>query len=746
MIIKDKFNIIKINTNQYFDIEDISNWITDVFNKENTKTLHSYNIHQILYNDYFLKKKNIFDFVKMLKDSISKNIESRARLISSEIKRGKFKMKSLELVINKLLDNLEYIDKSLYLLNRYYDNLYPLIEYEYVRYPWGKSIVFKEGLKIIYTKFIDNFNIKKFINNELFSLDLDIKDSIINLNNFMLKLKIYSNDLYESYTNSLILNLKTLFIIDEDLVQNINMGIFQDIMSFNKIINIYSKLIDYYSFLENSVKEILTLNLSINISKYLCNILNTEKNYKLILNFCSKNIDQILLVCENLLVDDSTNESLKKYKTLNNNKNYNFNKIYGAINNFFSSVIPSSLGFNYDFERFLDEFNNIFNMYNKLEKIVKIDSKLLLLNDKNFCDDKEKISIICKVIHKKIINDHTDDDIEYCKNILKLTYSINKNQDIFLATYCKYLVQRLLNYKKIEFENKLIEILEDIKGISYVNKMKKMIYDISTSQENLENYNMVKINQVNNTLADSFKQENLNLVTFSYNVWDIALNKEKLEQNDIMNMPSQLKSYMHSFNQFYKVKYSDKRNLNWLFEMGSIELTLRVNDADLKIIASPYQSVVLELFNTTDSMSLTYIKNHPVISNLDDKKFNDLIKSLVVSRLFSISDDVLTFSPDNINQASLSLLDYYNNISDYEVKMDKQIEKQISLDRDLVLQVNIINLLKTNSLDTNEIQTKLETQMSTYFEVKEPEIKSCMETLIQKDYIQLNENKYVYVA
>ena len=101
-----------------------------------------------------------------------------------------------------------------------------------------------------------------------------------------------------------------------------------------------------------------------------------------------------------------------------------------------------------------------------------------------------------------------------------------------------------------------------------------MIEDINNSLMNMENYNMIKINQTNNSVDKNFNVNKLHTLTFSYNAWDICLNKTNTNLKDFSKFTHspQLKSYLLTFDKFYKTKFPG-RNLNWYLEMGSIEVS-----------------------------------------------------------------------------------------------------------------------------------------------------------------------------
>lgn len=753
LIISDKFNIIKSEPEILMNTDEFVLWIEEMFTNSVDKRSNFNNslIHQYIYNICF-KDSKVNEFLDTLLNSINKQISKRTKNIIPFIKNGKFTLVDFDLMLTDFINTIDEINKTVFLVNKWYDKYFnETINKEYVKLPYGKSIIFRKSLKYLFSQFIDNFAIKQYLNSQMLLLDEKNKKHIINYNNFMLDLKIYDEKCYNFYLNNIVKNLETLFHNNDAGLAIINTSYFQEMKEFRTKSQIYEYVIEYFCFLDKELKNLLAKSLTNNLLTILIKLFSNRESPLIILDFSIKNIKNINLVFNHVY-------------TYNNNdkEKYNCDKLHSTIDEFFNYAITYSITeylstpkTTNKLSKFLDCFNSINYLHDRLEKYLSIFS-IKSTYTKNLGiklnENPDLIKKICLIIHSKLkdikIND--EDVLEYCSNILKIINYDSKNKDLFQALYCKYLVQRILNNSNIQIEKKLLFQLQEIEDYNYVRKMQKMVNDIEISKDDLKNFNKIKINQNTKILPIDFKQDKLNLVTFSYNVWDIAIKTNSLDETDLNSLTPQLNTYMNTYNKFYKARYGDNRKLLWLFEMGVISLKMVILDNEYKIKATPHQTIILELFMEKNSMLINDIKNNDILKKLETDYIDQLINSLVASRIFIIKDDVLKFN-NNFNAPikEISLIDFYKNISDYEYILDKKIEKQVAFDREIVLQTNLINHLKQKTLNINELVELMKESPHIYFDVSSESVTKEVDILVKKELIvKINCNtdidKYSY--
>ena len=240
----------------------------------------------------------------------------------------------------------------------------------------------------------------------------------------------------------------------------------------------------------------------------------------------------------------------------------------------------------------------------------------------------------------------------------------------------------------------------------------------------------------------------MDIVTFSYNVWDISLNKNKMQITDYSNFVenSQLKSYLLTYDKFYNTKYSG-RCLNWYLEMGSIQVVTSLNSKEYTLQVNPYQMAILELFNQNDSVDEEDACNYMTkCFGKNPEVYQNVIKSFLISGILKKTIKLEFNQIFNSSTSNISLIEIYNNVSAYDFKIEEQIESQITLDREIVVQANIINVLKMQAMNLDVIHQKLSDNLCKFFQVEKSFIKENLDILTKKEYISSDQDLYTNIV
>ena len=735
LIINDKFNIIG-NYNSNFGKTQLKSWISHLFNN-NESSYSNDIIHQYLYDYTYLKKNDVDELFNIINKTVEKEIIIRVKNITPKIRKNAFNLNEFQNVLNSILNVVKKINDTVYILNKH-RNKYFNTE-EFVKYYWGMSIVYKFSLHHIFSKFIDHTIIKKYIENNMVALDDENKNGLIHLFRFVYKLKNYIPECFEYFSQNFINNMDNHMNQEAENNIPINMGVFSYFNEFNKKMNIYNQIDEYYNFIDKDTKKKLINNLTKNLADILIKIFecNISKNeIKIVMDFSHKNHSSIENVWKQMENSDSVYD-----------KNLFVNVIMKFINNKIEILVPdckTMSGF-IKFIEFFDKAISLNNIFNNDENLTTLGNKFSSNLQSVISSNNEFIDIMCKLINNKMKEidqfDTNEDNLRSITNIIQLLNYI-QNKDVFYAKYSHYLMTRLLSKTNMNYEKKLVDTIESIQDYSYVKKLHKMIEDINNSLMNMENYNMIKINQTNNSVDKNFNVNKLHTLTFSYNAWDICLNKTNTNLKDFSKFTHspQLKSYLLTFDKFYKTKFPG-RNLNWYLEMGSIEVSFN----KMKLIVNPYQMCVIEMFNDNDSLSMEEITDY--LENCFGKNnYDSIVKSFVISGLLT-KDNLQIKLNSNFSDSKevINLIEIYNNISNYDTKVEEKIKRQITLDRETVIQANIINILKLQSMTAEVLHQTLTKNLEKYFEVDKKLVDDNLKEMLSKDYLSHQDNHYKYM-
>lgn len=742
LIIQDKFNIIG-NYTSNFTKENLTSWIKELF--QNKHSAYSKDlIHQYLYSHLFLNKNNVEEIIEVINKSIATEINLRVKNILPRIRKNNFTLTDFKHLIDSILVTVKQINDTVYLLNKHREKYFDTTEYK--KYYWGMSIIYKLALNNIFSKLIDHSIIKRYLDTNMLEKEEECKNDIRKFFYFMYKIKNYNPECFEYFINNFVNNVESHMNQDESVSTSVNMGIFALFKKFNIKMNTFKEFEEYYSFIDKTTKQTLTTKLTKNLVGILNQIFSyniTKNEINIVMDFAKKNIDNIKKVWDNI----STSENVY-------DKELFINTIMNFINSKFEVLVPeckTHTGFN-NFIHFFDRAITLDNVLHKENNNMMHLNEKLSNNLKNvISSDRKFIDIMCQIINNKMIEiSHLDNNPENSAsvtNILQLLNYIN-DKDVFYAKYSQYLVARLLGSTNLYFEKQMVDTIESIQDYSYTKKLVKMIDDIGISKQNLENYKLIKINQKNNTVDSSFDLNNMDIVTFSYNVWDISLNKNKMQITDYSNFVenSQLKSYLLTYDKFYNTKYSG-RCLNWYLEMGSIQVATSLNSKEYTLQVNPYQMAILELFNQNDSVDEEDACNYMTkCFGKNPEVYQNVIKSFLISGILKKTIKLEFNQMFNSSTSNISLIEIYNNVSAYDFKIEEQIESQITLDREIVVQANIINVLKMQAMNLDVIHQKLSDNLCKFFQVEKSFIKENLDILTKKEYISSDHDLYTNIV
>jgi hypothetical protein len=525
-----------------------------------------------------------------------------------------------------------------------------------------------------------------------------------------------------------------------------NLGKYDNYEIFNKLLktvgNFYKKhLVNMEDYpLPENIKKIQKFCDNI---KY-CNIVKTYYNFNgrdfnifsspmiqliienLIVIIQSNTIDEIEFTFNNIWDDFSNLVLYNKFE----DKESNFNMLYDEIVNLINKSLKSN------------KFN-IFKLFNLLKYIDQlVDNQQLkdIINQKistaicsnNFTDQ------IHITIDELICNEKQND----ATRLLKFALNI-KNKDIFIAKYYQYLTKRIMskmsninsesainNFTKyINIEKIIFNFLKITVGNKICYKISKVINDTELSfNDNIE------FNKLTNNMFNK-----ISVITTSFNNWDIN-QTEGIVTNKITEklLHTQLGKYLHSFDDYYKIKYCDKKILNWFPHFGEISITY----LNQELIMLPIQFMVVEMFNDVNQIKIDSIQNAIFFANYTLKFRNDIIGSLIMSGMFKDDSNVMILL--NTKIINNNFIEIFLNTSDYTSIWENNRNEELVHTREEITSTVINHVLKINSkpLFYDELFTLVKKSII-LFELDDLIFTKTIERMINQDYIKkINNSSY----
>jgi hypothetical protein len=586
-------------------------------------------------------------------------------------------------------------------------------------------VIFKNYLKKI------KVNVKNNIKNDNFSIDNGLNKLI---NNYIYKinylneiLKINKNELYNLVHNIIISDQIIITFIESELstlIIDTNSEIKQ-LLTNIKIINKENHK-NYIWFLKlfgtifkNNIPEIKE-----NISNKLLYEIKLLTNY--IINV--KNKYSFIGIDTEFIIEPITDIYIEKIKIFLNCEN-NFDDFYFLINYFWKDI-SDILFFNNNYINTIKNYiaikiqKKINNLNDNTEECFKFIKLIILLNDYKIAENQlfllfnnEKIyNNIIKFISYNIIN-----NFDITNKLILLLTSI-KEKDVFIQNYHYELIKRLLSNKpSINLEKILKNTLIKVFGEKDINKINKCINDYVLSGDQIKMYG-----------TSTFDTK---LITTSYEAWNINYTNGFLDKFvEEINYKNGLLNFIDNYNNFYKTMINDRKKLLWLLQYGEVEV--EYNNYTLKML--PIQLLILELFNTHNSLLIKDILSNKLLVNYNSDYLNKIILSLVISGLLINNNNNLTLSL-TVNNTDLIML-YYNctNINITEININ------ITHSRKDIICTWINHLLKKGDKNFDALFTIISNEIK-LFSLDKITLQKSIEYMIKQDYIKESNDYYTKI-
>jgi len=686
---EDKFAIIQndiCNLSNDELISKLDNYFENLFLNSNQRVFHNDLIIQII---RFRKDINIFEIILRHLDNYLKEKKIGIR---NSIKKGNFEIDS---GLNNLIKN--YFDKINICSSFVSDN----------------EKIMSYGLSQLYHKIITEPSLLIFLTYELSTLEKNNINSIKKLTTVMKKISIVNPDTksYQWFLFIITSSIKTIMDKNINKTYPISNEKYQQIINFKENLSLYQKVETFYSYIGNDISIITNSIIEDIIWHSFIKIMNScsliELYYLIEYN---KNIFKTMFKYNNGLNHQFTNQLIIFIIRIKEDKQINLKNLIKFFQTIHELVLPSG----HSRDTINIQISEIFSYEN---------SQNLLLEIININIITEKINNLYNILY-------------FCSNI--------KNKDIFIEKYNRMLVNRLLYKPNILIERKYYDILQYIFGDKLLYKTNKILTDIESTIYDKENF--IK-------LSDNIKKENkpyqdltgynydivnvMNVITSSYNNWD-ANYSEGIIPNDFLKKYMNayiLLNMMYIYSEFYKLRYENKRKLNWYPHFG--EVVFDFNEIEFKML--PIQFIILEHIYKVNKISKNDLINFQIFSGYNEHFKKSIVSSLLLGGIIILEDSNIKINSD-ISKITTNYIDFFFTSSGYADIWNIRREKELILSREEVLSTWINHFLKKESLEKIELMSKIKKSMD-LFEFNIDFLDIIINDMITKDYIKYNKEK-----
>ncbi|GJD09260.1 Cullin-3A [Galdieria sulphuraria] len=335
-------------------------------------------------------------------------------------------------------------------------------------------------------------------------------------------------------------------------------------------------------------------------------------------------------------------------------------------------------------------------------------------------------------------------ELESCFEQVILLFRAVREKDLFERYYKQHLAKRLLSGRNFseDIERIFIEKLKSECGYQFTSKLEVMFTDIRTSAEEVEAFRS----------AMEDLQLSLNGIEFQVNV--LTTGCWPIRNQPSARLPLEMQRCCQAFEKVYFARHSG-RLLSWQTSLGNVELRAYFPSRRHELMVSTHQAIILLLFNHNDELSFRQIQEE---TGLPQSELIRCLKSLACGKYRILCKepkgkevlDTDMFSFHSKFTCKLVRIKVSNIMAEKETEEEKrETQGRVDDDRKPQIEAAIVRIMKARRyLDHNNLVSEVISQLQTHFVPEPAEIKRRIESLIEREFLERDNNQrsYRYVA
>ncbi|KAI5842861.1 Cullin [Tricharina praecox] len=326
-----------------------------------------------------------------------------------------------------------------------------------------------------------------------------------------------------------------------------------------------------------------------------------------------------------------------------------------------------------------------------------------------------------------------ESDLENKLTAIMTVFKYVEDKDVFQKFYSKMLAKRLVNNLSAsdDAETSMIGKLKEACGFEYTNKLQRMFQDMQISKDLNDSYK-----EWLTKMADGGSGVDFSCQVLGTSFWPLN------PPNTPFNIPEVIVQTYSRFVEFYNQKHTG-RKLTWLWHLckGDLKVNYWKNTkVPYTFQVSTYQMAILLLFN--DQLTVTY-EDIDTTVGLTKDFLDPSLGVFLKAKVLTISppgskpgpETTFTLNPDF---RSKKIRVNLNITVKAEQKQEiEETHKTIEEDRKLLMQSAIVRIMKARKVMKHVVLVQ-ETivQIQSRFTPKIPEIKKCIDILLEKEYLE----------
>ncbi|XP_041760538.1 cullin-2 isoform X1 [Anopheles merus] len=389
-----------------------------------------------------------------------------------------------------------------------------------------------------------------------------------------------------------------------------------------------------------------------------------------------------------------------------------------------------------------------------------------IINEKHsnnqVCRSAELVAKYCDSLLKKSKTTEGEIDQKLTRSIIIFKYIEDK--DVYQKFYSRMLAKRLIHEQSqsMDAEELMINKLKQACGYEFTNKLHRMFTDISVSTDL-------------NAKFSKYLNDNKHETGINFSVKVLQAGAWPLGPTQVVAsfaIPQEFEKSIRLFEEFYHINFSG-RKLTWLHHLCHGEMKLSFEKRNYIVTMQTYQMAILLMFENTDKYTCKELQTS---LQLQQEIFQRHLQSLVEAKILLLNEEKMNDDTEvsiNVNYSNkrtkFKITTNLQKETPQEVSEDgwimgcfsglitilvrTQVEHTMNAvdeDRKMYLQAAIVRIMKSRKvLRHNTLIQEILSQSKVSFAPNVSMIKKCIESLIDKQYIERTPNsgdEYSYVA
>ncbi|KAF5207697.1 Cullin-1 [Thalictrum thalictroides] len=392
-------------------------------------------------------------------------------------------------------------------------------------------------------------------------------------------------------------------------------------------------------------------------------------------------------------------------------------------------------------DKYLAYVNDCFLNHTLFHKALKEAFEVFCNKGVSGSSSAELLATFCDNILKKGGSDKLSDEAieETLEKVVKLLAYVS-DKDLFAEFYRKKLARRLLFDKSAndDHERSILTKLKQQCGGQFTSKMEGMVTDLTLAREHQTNFEeYLASNPATNPGID------LTVTVLTTGFWPSYKSFD-------LNLPAEMVKCVEVFKEFYQTK-TKHRKLTWIYSLGTCNINGKFDQKTIELIVTTYQASLLLLFNSSERLSYSEIKEQ---LNLTDDDIIRLLHSLSCAKykILNKVPNTKTISQKDVFEFNSKFTDKMRRIKIPLPPVDekKKVIEDVDKDRRYAIDASIVRIMKSRKvLGHQQLVMECVDQLGRMFKPDFKAIKKRIEDLITRDYLERdkdNPNVYKYLA